>query len=340
MNERQDIVFDMLNDMKSERIPWRPQVFNAYVNLKSGDLFFNWEVFRKFLQVQNYFVGLFSNITDEEKFKKIESDFYRWLWTLGEMFVTFFDGEIQFWQINRKQSDGLIVRKVWCQLITQNLQLYQQNFTKQQIFTNFIQGIYIVWNPVVLPAIVLWWDYLGRLVTLERQFLNNTKWDSKRWIYTMNNQDDEITKIEIESFSDENTPFIKNVAPSSLKGKSNFSSNIFTEMEMGESRSDQAYNNLLNYQNYIWNMMGMMSPVNLKKERKTTSEATLDVYNTLNIENITLKQLEIFAKYAKDLGGLNLKFERNTDIMESTNDDSFRDQEGNSDDKSFGQRVG
>lgn len=320
------------------RIPWRPQVLGGYINLKSGDIGFNWEIFKKFLQVQNYFIGLYQNTTDEDKFNNIQTEFYRWLWCNGELFITFFNENIQLWSINQKECDGIIVKKVKVQLITENLQLYQQNQTQQVEFTNFIQGIYIVWNPVVIPALVWWWDYLCKIHLLEKQFLNNTKWDSKRWIYTMNNQDEQITTLEIESFSDVETPFIKNVAPMSLGGKGQFSSNIFTELDMGVSQSDQAYNNLINYQNYVWNMMGMMGPVNLKKERKTTSEATLDVYNTLNIEDITLRELKKFEKWAKKLGGLNLKFERTTDIMESTDDKEFREEDEN--DKSFGQKVG
>lgn len=313
--------------MENFRIPFRPSILSAYVDLKSGDVDFNWEIFRKFLQVQNYFIGVYENITEDEKFEKVESEFFRWLWCLGELFITTFNNEIQLWQINKKECDGIHIKKVLCKMITKDLQLYQINNTDEVEFVNFKQGLYVCWNPVVFPAIVLWWNYLGRICRLEKQFLNNTIWDGKKFIYTMNNQDGEIVNKEIESFSDPDTPFIKNVSPPSMQGKSGLSSNIFTQLDLGVSQSDQAYNNLINYQNYVWNMMGMMSPVNLKKERKTTSEATLDIYNTLNIEYITLRELNKFAKNAKKVLGLDLEFMRTTDIMETTDNDDFREKE-------------
>lgn len=313
-------------DTEFSRVPFRGQVLNAFVDLEVGNLYFNFGVFNKFLQVQNYFLALFEDKGDDDEFKKVENEFFRWLWCLGELFVTFFEGKYQFWMINKKVLDGVNVVEVEAQLLTQNLQLYQVNYNQQKKFKNFVNGIYVCWNPVVFPSIVLWWEYLARLQRLEEQFLSNSIFDMKKFIYTQNNQDSEITNKEIASFIDWKNPFIVNVSPPSMEGKNNLSANIFTEMDRGESLAEEAYNNLINYQNYVWNMMGMLAPVNLKKERKTTSESTMDIYNTLNIENITLKQLKLFAKYAKKLWGKNLIFDRVTDITEVKDDDRFTEQ--------------
>lgn len=308
------------------RVPYQPDVISAYIDLLSGDVGFNWSIWKKFLQVQNYFVGLFENKTDDEKFEKIESQFFRYLWTFGELFVTFYDDEIQLWSLTKKWSDGIIIKKCECQMITENFQIYQKNYTDKVIFTNGVQGIYVAWNPNVYPAIVWWWDYLARLLQLEKQFLNNTIWDSKKFIYTQNNVDDDITKLETDSLMDRDTPIVKVISPPSMQGKASLTSNIFTQLDFGNSQSDQAFDNLLNYQNYVWNMMGMMAQVNLKKERKTTSETQQDLYNTLNIENITLRQLKLFAKKAKDFG-LNLEFDRVTDLKEETDKKELKESE-------------
>ena len=307
------------------RIPWRPQVTNAYINLLSGNVGWNWEIWRKFLQIQNYFIGLFENKTDDEVFEKVESQFFKYLWTFGELFVTCFEGEIQLWSINKKDNDGIHIKKIKAQLITENFQIYQENKTKIVDFTNGKQGIYVCWNPVVYPAVVLWWDYLSKLAELERQFLNNTIWDSKKFIYTQNNNDSEIVEKELSTLQDRETSFVKVVSPPSMKGKEGLTSNLFTQLDTSSSQSPQAFDNLLNYQNYIFNQMGMMAQVSLKKERKTTSESQMDLYNMLNIENITIRQLKLFAKKAKELFGLNLEFDRVTDLQQETDRKDLRE---------------
>lgn len=314
-------------NIEGNRVPWRSRDVNVYFDLKSGDFDLNWGVYKKFLMLQSYFVGLFENKTDDEIFEEIETDFFKWLWLNGEIFVTFFNGGLQIWNITKKFTDGCHVKKVECNLITKDLEIHHKNYTNYTTFENGVNGIYLQWNNVVMPSIVLWWDYLCTIWRLEQQFLKNTIWDSKKFIYTINNDDVHISKMEQDSLSDPFSPFIKNVSPTSIIGKGGIIQNIFTHLDTGSSKSDQAYNNLLNYQNYVFNQMGVMSPINNKKERKTMSESSLDVYNTVNIENITLRQLKRFAKKAKKLWGLNLDFERVTNFLDIKGDERFREGE-------------
>lgn len=318
MNENQfnNSINSLLN-IPGFRTPYKPNVVNGYVDLLSGDICFNWYVWKRFLQIQNYHIGLFENTTDDDAFENVESEFFRVLWLYGEIFVTFFDGEFQFWNIVKKYGKGVKVDELDVQLITENLQPYHQNFTNIKRFKNLVHGFYLTWlSPnSSYPAIVLWWDYVQMFSQLELQFLNNTIWDSKKFIYIQNNNDGDITGMEIASMMDRNTPFIKSVSPTSILGKQSQVQNLFQRIESGESMSQLTFDNLLNYTNYIYNNMGVMSQVNLKKERKTTSESSQDLYNTINIENITLRNLKKFAKFAKKFGH-NLEFKKTTDLAE------------------------
>lgn len=312
-----DNINSLVNGVDGFRTPYQPNIINGYIDLLSGDINFNWYVWKRFLQIQNYHIGLFENTTDDESFEDVESEFFRVLWLYGEIFITFFEGEFQFWSIVKKTGKGLRIDEVEVQLITENLQPYHLNYTDIKKFKNKVHGIYLSWlSPnSSYPAIVLWWDYIYKMCELEKQYLNNTIWDSKKFVYIQNNNDGEITHLELMSMMDRNTPFIKSVSPTSILGKQSQVQNLFQRMDVGGSMSQISFDNLLNYTNYVYNNMGMMSQVNLKKERKTTSESSQDLYNTINIENITLRNLKRFAKFAKKFGH-NLEFKKTTDLAE------------------------
>jgi hypothetical protein len=56
----------------------------------------------------------------------------------------------------------------------------------------------------------------------------------------------------------------------------------------------------------------MASSMELKKERKTMSEGEVDTHNTSNIQNITLRELEVFAEEVNKKYSLNLSFGLNS----------------------------
>jgi hypothetical protein len=56
----------------------------------------------------------------------------------------------------------------------------------------------------------------------------------------------------------------------------------------------------------------MASSMELKKERKTMSEGEVDTHNTSNIQNITLRELEVFADEVNEKYSLNLSFGLNS----------------------------
>lgn len=310
--------------MTDFRIPYRPDISNKYLNLFFGNYDFNFKVYKRFLQIQNYFAGLYEQTKEDNNFEEIETKFFKWLWTYGEIFVTYFNEQFQLWSIINKKVNGMYIEEVEAQLIFDNYSYATPNNFKKATFKNGIHGIYVTYNSAQpLAAIVFWWDYICNLVDLEKRFLNNTIWDSKKFIYYQNNGDDEIKNLETSSFTNSDSPFIVNVSPISLAGKSGQAQNIIQKIDSGTSMSDQAYNNLLNYQNYVWNCMGMMAPNELKKERKTTSEANLDTYNTLNIEQLTLRELKKFSKKAKELWNIDLDFDLTTNLKEMTNNQNI-----------------
>lgn len=297
------------------RIPFKENLIDADVYLSFGESSFFWQVYKIFLTVQNYFISLFENATNDNLFEKYESLFFKYLWFYGEIVVTNFQGELQFWQIQTKYNNGLKLEYVTARLINENLQVTEKNYTKIVKLVPNKNCIYVCWNPQPLPAMVFWWDYCRTFFELEQQFLINTIWDSKRFLKYTNTADKEITDKENASFTNRLTPFVETIMPVSLNGKGSEIQNIYKQLDMGGSLSNQSFENLKNYQNYIFNRMGMMVPQELKKERKTTSESTQDIYNTLNIENITLRELKKFATGANKLWGLNLDFKRVTDLL-------------------------
>lgn len=309
------------------RIPNRPNIDKGYFDLFFGNYNFNFQIYKKFIQISNYFIGLFENKSENDLFEKIETQFFKWLWIYGEIFVTNFDGKLQIWNVTKKEAEGIHVKKVRCRLIYDNYNYFHENKLNELEFTNLKDGYLIYWNEANnYNALLLWWDYLVEICKLEKIFLNNTIWDNKKFIYYQNNTDNDIINMEMESFTDINTPYIKNVSPISIQGKMGQAQNIITSVDTGNSKSQEAYNNLQNYVNYVFNAMGMMSQMNLKKERKTMSESQMDVYQAINIENITLRQLKRFSKFAKQMWGMDLDFGRVSDMLEQNENELFNDE--------------
>lgn len=306
------------------RTAFKPDIQNGYLNLLSGSYYFNFNVYKKFLQVSNYFIGLFENKNENEEFERVETTFFKWLWTYGELFVTKINNEYQFWCVNKKECDGINVKKVTCQLIYENYTYTTPNNLKMVNFVNGVDGVYVTWNRAnIYPAVVLWWDYISQIVMLENIFINNTIWDNKKFIYFKNNNDNDIVNEELKEIMNPNTPFIKSISPITISGKGGLSQNVFQTFDVGSSKAKEAYDNLTNYVNYVFNCMGIQAQQNMKKERKTMSESQMDLYNTINIENITLRSLKMFAKDMKKLYGDELDFERVTEITDITENEVF-----------------
>lgn len=268
-----------------------------------------------YLEIRNYYIGLFENDTDDESFEEIENQFFQYLWMYGEIAVTRFGKKMQLWMVETKYNVGIETKRVKVRLIQENLPFAYSNPNKEIVLTPDVNCILVKWNPTPMNSIVIWRQFCEDFVNLEMIFLNNCIWDSKRFMHMLNNKDSEIVKREQASFTNIKTPFIELINPPSYN-KGNLQQNMFMEFKMGDSRAQSAYDNLLNYTNYVYNKQGIMVPQSLKKERKTTAESQQDIYNTVNIENITLRELKKFAKKAKDIWNIELDFKKTTDIME------------------------
>lgn len=271
--------------------------------------------FSFFIELQRYFTGLFKLESGSKEFKDIEIEFFTYLWRYGELFITKFNNKIQLWEVSQKWNQGIYVEKVKARLIVENNARYYQE-TKFVIFKNNVNGVYVKWEKDIIPALVRYWKYIERQVELQEMLINSNRLDFKKFIYTTNNEAQEITAKEINSFLDPKSPFIVNINPLST-GKGEIQ-NLISEINLGESKSNMIYTNWVNYRNIMKDIYGIVVPSDNKKERKNLLESVNENYNSENSETITLKYLNNFAKQFNAIYGDNLSFSETNEIIQDT----------------------
>lgn len=278
----------------------------------NGDFTINKLLF--FNELLNYHVGLF-NSNGSNTFKEIENSFFKYLWLYGELFVSKFNGKIQLWEVQQKWNDGIYIDKIQVRLIRENNPSYFQD-TKIITLKNNQQGVYVKWEQLVIPAIIKYWEYINTQSDLYTAFKNASITDTKKFIYTINNDSEEIAEEEIKSFLDPSKVFIKNINP--FADKKEGIQNLISEFSTGESKSLIAFENLTNLRSFWKDVLGIVVPSDNKKERKNLMESINENYNSENVENTTLKNLNIFAEKWNEIYQDNLSFEENNEILSNT----------------------
>lgn len=275
-----------------------------------------------FLELQNYFTSLYS-INDESILKTHENDLLTYLWLYGELYVTYINEQVQLWRVIKKHSYGLALKQVHVMLIQRHIPT-NHDYAKVVQFKPGINGVYIKWDQVPLPARVKYDDYINDQITA-KQIWDNAKVLSQKKIHfkRFNNSEDIITE-EINSILDPNTPYILEIDPMATQKADIKNSLSVVDLDSGGQQA--AFQSLLDTRNFWKDVLGMVVPTDNKKERKNLSETTSENYSSENSENITLRNLNCFAKQWNALTGDNLEFsETNTIITQEPQEDSNYD---------------
>lgn len=282
-------------------------------NLEKNDfVFFN----LLYNEIINYNLSLFK-AKAPDNFLEIENKLYYYLIKYGEIFITFFDNTFQFWVIKQKFSKGINLEFLEVQLIQENLAKNYYPATKIVKFRNLKNGIYLKWEENIVPSFLKYYSYIKLQLDFFKVWKTAAFLDNKKFIYNVNNSSQSISKKEIESILDPEKTFILNIAPFS---ENNFEpGNLFKEINTGMSNSNQAFTNLENLRKLFSDIFGFSVDKNNKKERKNLIESVSENYISENVENIILKNLNVFARQAKKLWNLDIAFEKNIEIIKDNN---------------------
>lgn len=300
--------------------PARPPLTNEEINLDGSLFVANLKLWAKDIEIYNlyndildYFIGLYKDFSEHPAFEEIQVDFFKYLRSLGELFVTYIGGEFQLWEIQRKHWIGLKLIAVDCTLISPNP---DKNIAR---FVPDFHGIYTMWGSRPENSWVGWYHIIKNLVILENAFLTNAIQDIKKLEYRNNANNEAIAREEKASMLDPTTPWFETKNPISHRNGDEglkMQNKVIPVSFSSEAVSNRAYENLVNYRNYKFDLKGMAVPYQMKKQEKNVGETNQDIYNTLNIESITLRNLQLFARKANKLWGLNLSFKQTTDLKE------------------------
>lgn len=269
-----------------------------------------------FDELLNYHISLFK-VTSENPFsnlfKQYETKFYSYLWKYGELFVTFFNNKVQFWNVNQKFGEENDIEKVRCQLIVE----YQKEYyspLKIVEFKNLVNGVYVKWNETIIPALVKYKYYVDTLVDFIEMYKKTSIMDMKKLFYVVNNSSENTIKREIDSILKSTDPFIYNINPWSENSPDVM--NQFIEFKGNVATSGLMYQNITNWRNLFKDIFGMAIPNDNKKERKNLSETLTENYTSENIETLILKNLTVFGQQVALITGQELEFEETNKIIQ------------------------
>lgn len=287
--------------------------------------------YRLFLEIQKNYTGLYSCETTNEEFLDYENDFYKYLWTLTEMFVTYINGEFQFWEIIKIYNVGLKVMSVDARLISE---VDSEESKPIYNFVNNIHGIYVRWGTTRMSAYFQWYPVIEQIATLLVSANCSSDFDAKKFVRIVNHTNLMILEKEKEQLRDPTNPFItvyKKLATYDANGKVEQIEKVTKGTEWqeikSESKTNQLYLNLGNLTSFWYNIIGLAVPQQNRESGKTDIEGTTDVYNTLAIEKVTIRELKKFERQAKKLWNIDLNFKKNIDLekiyKEVTNGDNI-----------------
>lgn len=272
-----------------------------------------------FLELQNYFTSLYS-INEESVLKPHENDLLTYLWLYGELYVTYINNQVQLWRIIKKHSYGLELKQVHVMLIQRHIPTNNE-YAKVVQFKPGINGVYIKWDQVPMNARFKYDDYINDQITA-KQIWDNAKVLSQKKIHykRFNNSEDIITE-EINSILDPNTPYILEIDPMATQ-KADIK-NALSVVDLDSGGQQAAFQSLLDTRNFWKDVLGMVVPTDNKKERKNLSETTSENYSSENTENITLRNLNTFAKQWNALTSDNLVFSETNTIITNQNEEDI-----------------
>ncbi|MDI4567725.1 MAG: hypothetical protein E7Y34_01430, partial [Mycoplasma sp.] len=288
-----------------------PTIYYATLDLakNKGAKFIKWVRW-----LSQYFSGLFQENSGNELWYKYHNDFINLLIHNGELFVSYdkLNNEIILWEVRNKYYRNSTLISVRATKWNPNQKIIIDNgYVKQYTLINNIDGVYLSFiNSQYKGLIHEWYDYINEFIKLENNYLNACLFDTKKWEVHYLGGDVNEARHLINSLTNDESPFIyivNNIESGELKNLA------IKPLEATQtvSKASQAFDNLKNYITFIFNNEGLAVPIDFKKERKTTSEAKVDIYNTYNTEGIILKNLEAFSYFFFKLTGIELNFERN-----------------------------
>lgn len=263
-----------------------------------------------FLEIENYFVGSFS-INGDEEFEYINNKFFKYLFQYNELFISRLGGQFQLWRVGDKWNKGIYVDTVQCSLIQENIPQDKQMLVKMK---NGVQGIYVRWDNSNLTMLQSFGRYVDEQIKFIKAWKTAVMMDNKRFIYLVNNDNQEIAKQEIESMLNPETPFVYNINPMATQSIDKL--NLFQEIKMGESNSQTMYVNIQNLRNLYKDIFGMVGNNYFKKANLTENETLIDNYNQENFSGIIERNLTNFIRDAKKLWGIDLRLNRANELQQ------------------------
>lgn len=327
-------------------IPWGAPIPTSTYNFVANMYVANLDLFksdrygiayRLFLNIQATFVGKYS-VKTTSNFVDYENDFYKFAWTMGELFITMIDGEFQYWEVVKIYNEGIKIKAVEARLLVESG--YENVQRPTYYFINNLHGIYFRWGVTRLSAYFFWFPILQVLSKMIRATEISSDFDAKKMIRVINHTNKRILDEERHAYLDPENPFIdiyKKINNNSLDDKLDKEEKVLKTTQYielkSESKTNQLWNNIENYTRYWWNSIGEAVPQQLRLSGKTDQESLADYYNSIGVEELTLRNLRNFAKKAKELWKVDLEFERTVDLKKVYMADDKNENKGEKDDE-------
>lgn len=318
-------------------VPYTAREINMATNfyVANIDIFNkNQDVYWLYLSVQAYFNGMYESNGDES-FKDIELDFLKYNWANGEIFVTRINEDYQIWEVVKKYKLGTRVLSVDARLISEDSNSDNQIYS----FINNVHGVYTKWSTSGLSSWYFWWRPLQKLAKMLTSFEVSTDFDAKKMFRIFTHTNKLIMAKEKYAMQDPTNPYIdiyqkdeqQTSAEATAKSEEvKVMPTIYKEIT-ADSKSNQIFENIQNYYSFIQRVNGVATPQEFKASRKNSLESSTDIYDTVNKEDITLRQLKKFSREAKKLWNVDIRWEKNFKLEEATEDKKGVDNQNGSD---------
>ncbi|MDI4567648.1 MAG: hypothetical protein E7Y34_00985 [Mycoplasma sp.] len=276
---------------------------------------------KKFLKwlrwIAQYFNGLVKETSKNLLWSDYHNDFMNLLVHNGELFVSYdaINGEFIFWEVRDKFYSNSTLKYIKATKWDPNFnRLNRKDYVKEYKLINYVDGVYLQFiNRDYHGLIMEWKDYIDQFIKLENNYLNACLFDTKKWEIHYLGTDVSEARKTINNLTNDESPFIY-IINNIESGNLNNIAIKPLEATQSQSKAAQAFANLQDYISFVFNNEGLAAPIELKKERKTTSESKLDIYNTYNTESIIIDNLKNFATSLMMMYGITLSFDRNIDL--------------------------
>lgn len=277
-------------------------------------------------ELQTYFTSLFC-VKDNtgEKLRSYQNTFFKYLWQYGEIVVTYNNNILYLWQVQEKFNKGIHIDKVKVNLIQENTQTFNQN-SKSIILKNNVNCVYVSWDNYNQSAIFKYWPYINKQYDMYKIFENACVLDSKKFVIDLNNDNNELSKLEKETILNPLEPVIYIHTP--LGDNDSGQQNILKEITKGNSTSQLSYDNLVNFKKYWKDVFGMVNAVESNQDRTNLGQTIAQHYGSENSENLILRNLKDFALRFNKLYNDNLEFIETSNVNVIDNDNNIKTAKG------------